>query len=215
MLNKWQPYLFWIMLTFLAVGYFYPPIGGAALICMLAPVAVAARRGRYWCGNWCPRGSFYDHVASRFSPHRPVPAVFQSRGFRLFMVLFILTVFSVQMYFAWGQPAAIGLVFLRLIMVTTLAGLILAAIYHERTWCNFCPMGTMASWLSRRKMPLQVADTCVRCNLCTRACPLGLTPYAAQDGLFSHPDCLKCGRCIAACPRGVLRGPLASSKSAA
>lgn len=215
MFNKWQPYLFWIMLAFLAIGYFYPVLGVAALICMLAPVVVAVRRGRYWCGNWCPRGSFYDYVLSKFSPHRPVPPALTSRSFRLFMVLFILTVFSVQIYFAWGQPAAIGMVFIRLILVTTMVGMVLAALYHERAWCNFCPMGTMAAWLSKRKMPLQVADACARCGLCARACPFGLTPYAAKGGLFSHPDCLKCGRCIAACPHQVLQGPIAAPKSAA
>lgn len=207
MFNKLQPYLYWIMLAFLAVGYFYPAIGVLALICMLAPVAVAAWRGRYWCGNWCPRGSFYDHVLSRISPHRPAPRLLKSRAWRLFMVLFILTVFTVQMYFAWGRAAAVGLVFIRLIVLTTLAGMILAVFYHERTWCNFCPMGTMASWLSKRRLPLEVTDDCARCGLCSRACPLGLTPYDAENGLFSHPDCLKCGRCIAACPRRALQAP--------
>lgn len=204
MRSTWQPYLFWVLLIFLAVGYFYPAVGVAALICMLAPVVVAVRRGRYWCGNWCPRGSFYDHVVQKISPHRPIPAWLKTRWFRLFMVLFILTAFSVQMYFAWGDIGAMGLVFIRLILLTTLVGILLALVYHERTWCAFCPMGTLASWLSRRKMPLQVADTCTGCRLCAKTCPFGLTPYTSKAGLFSHPDCLKCGRCVAVCPRHAL-----------
>lgn len=32
------------------------------VICMLAPVLLAPFKGRYWCGNFCPRGSFYDNV---------------------------------------------------------------------------------------------------------------------------------------------------------
>ena len=38
--------LYWILLAYLVVGAFYPIIGLLALICMVAPVAFAMRRGR-------------------------------------------------------------------------------------------------------------------------------------------------------------------------
>ena len=46
--------LYWILFAYLAIGYFYPVIGLLALICMIAPVAFAVKRGRWWCGNACP-----------------------------------------------------------------------------------------------------------------------------------------------------------------
>lgn len=95
--------LYWILLAYLVVGAFYPIIGLLALICMVAPVAFAMRRGRWWCGNACPRGSLYDRILSKYSPHRPIPKFVRSFGFRLFMVLFIFTMFGIQMYFAWGD----------------------------------------------------------------------------------------------------------------
>ncbi len=206
MRNRWQPYLFWILLAFLALGFIYPAIGVIAIICMLAPVAVAPFKGRYWCGNLCPRGSFYDHVLGRFSPQRPIPSFFRSRGLRVFMLAFIMTVFSVQMYFAWGDPAAMGMVFINLIFVTTVVGVILGFLYHQRTWCAFCPMGTLASWLSRGARPLKVAPSCVGCGLCTKACPLQLKPQDAKEaGAFTDGDCLKCDRCTAVCPKQALR----------
>ena len=50
---------------------------------------MAVRKGRYWCGHFCPRGSLYDQVISRFSPHKPIPKFVRSKGFRIFMLCFI------------------------------------------------------------------------------------------------------------------------------
>ncbi len=205
MRNKLQPYLFWILLAFLAVGFVYPAIGLVAIVCMLAPVIIAPFKGRFWCGNWCPRGSFYDHALARLSPKRPIPPFFRSKGLRVFMLAFIMTVFSVQTYYAWGDLAAMGLVFINLIFVTTVVGVILGAVYHQRTWCAFCPMGTLASWLSRGAMPLKVAPSCVSCGLCAKACPLQLQPQRGKEaGTFTDGDCLKCDRCTAVCPKKAL-----------
>lgn len=208
MKSKLQPYLFWILLVFLAVGIVYPAVGVIALICMLAPVVVSFYKGRFWCGNFCPRGSFYDNVLAKFSPQKPIPPIFKSTGLRVFMVLFIMAVFSVQMYSAWGDLSAMGAVFIRIILITTLVGIGLGLLYHQRTWCSFCPMGTMASWVSSMKkpMPLMVADSCVNCKLCTKVCPMQLAPYTAKGSAegFTHSDCLKCGRCVDKCPKKAL-----------
>ena len=84
-----SPSLYWILIAYLVIGFFYPAIGIIALICMIAPVAFAVRKGRWWCGNACPRGNFYDRLISRYSPHKPIPAFVRRKGFRIFMVLFI------------------------------------------------------------------------------------------------------------------------------
>lgn len=203
-----QSYLFWILLIFLTAGLLYPAIGLAAIICMLAPVLLARYKGRYWCGNFCPRGSFYDQVIAKISPGKPIPAIFRSFGLRLFMVFFIMGVFGVQMYGAWGDAAAMGAVFVRIILITTIVGILLGVMYHQRTWCSFCPMGTMASWISAkaRPMPLMAADSCINCKLCTKACPLQLSPYSAKGSPegFAHSDCLKCSRCVEKCPKKAL-----------
>ena len=144
-----QPYMFWLFLIFLGVGVFYPAVGVAALICMLAPVGVAFWRGRWWCGNLCPRGSFYDQVLRRVSPQKRTPAFFRHPWFRAAMVLFLLGMFSRQLWLAWGDITAVGMVFLLLIGVTTLAAVLLGLVFNSRTWCNFCPMGTLAMLVTR------------------------------------------------------------------
>lgn len=203
-----QKHLFWIFLVFIGVGLIYPVIGLIAIVCMLAPVLLAPYKGRYWCGNFCPRGSFYDHILAKFSPKKPIPPFFRTKGFRTFMVLVIMTVFSVQMIYAWGDLSAMGAVFVRIIFVTTLVGVLLGLMYHQRTWCSFCPMGTLASWVSAKKkpLPLVVDSSCVSCKLCTKACPLQLSPYTSKGSNegFTHSDCLKCNRCVEKCPKKAL-----------
>lgn len=203
-----RPYLFWGLVAFLLTGIVYPVIGIAALICMVAPIVVAPFRGRFWCGNFCPRGSFYDHVLAKVSPKKEVPRFFSHPFFRGFMILFIMTVFSIQMYYAWGDIFAIGKVFVQIILITTIVGIILGVLFHHRTWCSFCPMGTLAAWISRWKkpFPLLVKDSCVSCKVCKKVCPMQIEPYSAkgrEEG-FLHQDCLKCARCVDKCPKKAL-----------
>ncbi len=206
--------LYWILIAYLAIGYFYPVIGIIALICMIAPVAFAVKRGRWWCGNACPRGNLYDRLLAKYSPHRPIPGFVRTFGFRLFMVLFIFTVFGVQMYFAGSNLNAIGRVFWNIIFVTTVIGVILSFIYAPRTWCSFCPMGTLSSWASPKNIPLpqrftniHVDDTCqMKCKSCARVCPMQLTPYDCRSEVsgYLHTDCIKCGKCVVACPLKIM-----------
>lgn len=103
--------LYWVLLIFIVVGFFYPIIGLLAIVCMVAPVVLSVFKGRYWCGHYCPRGSYYDKLISRVSRNRKIPDFVRSEGFRLFMLFFIFAVFGVQMYFAWGDWGAMGGVF--------------------------------------------------------------------------------------------------------
>ncbi|WP_455577566.1 4Fe-4S binding protein [Anaerosinus sp.] len=199
-----------ILLIFLVVGYFYPIIGFLALVCMVGPVIMAVKRGRYWCGHYCPRGNFYDKWIGKFSRTQRIPAIFRRQWFRIFMVIFIFMVFGFQMYNAWGDLAQMGAVFWRIVFVTTVVGILLGVIYRPRTWCSFCPMGTLSYWVSPKKKTksnafekIFVSDECVGCKVCTNECPLEIKVYRAKgdrDGLRNR-DCLKCGRCIAKCPK--------------
>ena len=200
--------LYWILLVYLVIGYFYPVTGFLAIICMIAPVAFAIRKGRWWCGNACPRGNFYDRVLAKYSPHKPIPTFVRTKGFRIFMVMFIFSMFGIQMYRAWGNWSDMGRVFWTIILITTIVGVILSFIYAPRTWCSFCPMGTLSSWVTPRKLPgnyrrIIVGEKCTtKCKLCSAVCPMQLKPYKSRNNEegFLHPDCIKCGCCVNGCP---------------
>jgi ferredoxin-type protein NapH len=199
-------YLYFILLSYLAAGLFLAPsIGIIAVICMLGPVLLAPFAGRKWCGNFCPRGSFEDHILSKFSRNKNIPAFLKSGYIRLFMVLLIMTVFSAGVYSAAGNIEAVGMVFLRIILITTIAGVILGYFFRHRTWCAICPMGTLAGLLSRFSMkPVMVTESCNNCGTCARICPMEHSPQKALSGEFNHPDCIKCGMCIDKCRKKAL-----------
>lgn len=207
--------LYWILFAYLVIGAIYPITGFAALICMIAPVAFSFSKGRWWCGNACPRGNMMDRLISKYSPHRPIPKWMRTRTFRLIMIGVIFTMFGIQLYYAWGDWEAMGRVFWNIVLATTIAGVILAFVYAPRTWCSFCPMGTMASWaapqneyVSKSYKSVHVEASCqMKCKSCARVCPMQLTPYESRgkEAGYRDADCIKCGKCTEACPTKVMR----------
>ncbi len=200
----WKKYAYIILLAYLLIGfYFYPVLGILAIVCMAAPVVMAIWKGRSWCGNFCPRGSLWDSVFSSINPSRKIPAWARGNHFRYGVLALVFGLFSWQVIQSWPSIEAIGRVFLRVIFITTLIGVFLALKYSPRTWCSFCPMGTLASLLSKGKKPIHVEASCVSCSLCAKACPMELSPYKHGES-FAEPDCIKCGICVEKCPKHAL-----------
>lgn len=171
---------------------------------MVAPIIVSIFKGRFWCGNLCPRGNFYDNVVFKFSNKRKVPKFLKSNYFRVVVVVVMLSMFASGINKSWGNIYGIGMVFYRMIILTTIIGIILSFFYNQRIWCNFCPMGTISSFVSKfrkNKKVLQVSLECVSCKLCEKKCSLGIVPYEYKGDLLNHPDCIQCGKCVMVCPK--------------
>lgn len=119
------------------------------------------------------------------------------------------------MYFAWGDWNAMGRVFWNIITITTVVGVVLSFIYAPRTWCSFCPMGTLSSWVTPKKAPfpkvftsVNVDSSCrMKCKSCARVCPMQINPYESRGSEtgYLHVDCIKCGKCVAACPLKIMK----------
>lgn len=167
-----------IFIGFLGVGIFYPVIGVAALVCMLAPVVTAFFKGRMWCGNFCPRGSFNDRLLSKISRQVRIPHFFRNPWFRVGFLILLLSGFAVQFLLAWGSLEAIGVVLVRMIIITTLMGIALGVSFNQRAWCAICPMGTAAHYISKfkseKKRMQKTAAQCggaESCSMCSKGCP--------------------------------------------
>ncbi|MFC1736815.1 4Fe-4S binding protein [Candidatus Hydrogenedentota bacterium] len=102
-----------------------------------------------------------------------------------------------------------GRVFWVMCVVTTGTGVILGILIHQRSWCAFCPMGTMQSALGGKKSLLQIdTEQCIECGKCEKVCPIDLAIIVHKEsGVMTDPDCLKCPECIAACPQEALSWP--------
>lgn len=200
----------WVILfAFCIAGLFFPAVGVIAVICMLAPVIVSFFNGRFWCGNFCPRGSMNDIIISKISRRLRIPGLLKKQWFKLLILVLLMGGFAIQIHFAWGSINAVGMVFVRMILITTIIAIILGTIYNQRTWCTICPMGTMASYVARSKFVSKrakhvqfKAQKCVNCKVCSNKCPMGIDVLGHKNiGRVTHPDCIKCEVCINKCPK--------------
>jgi polyferredoxin len=134
----------------------------------------------------------------------------RSFGFRLFMVFFIFGMFGIQLSFVpWsegGLPmwAGIGKVFWTIIVMTTIVGVTLSFIYAPRTWCSFCPMGTISNWVAPKAAIKQAqSDACIDSAEREQARPKvkkAPLPKAFTNIHVSSACQMKCKQCARVCP---------------
>jgi len=86
--------------------------------------------------------------------------------------------------------------------VIVLAVTLVGAFFVERPWCRYaCPLGA-ASGLLGKLSPIYLkreGDACKVCQICTKACPMGLEVHTADT--IKNADCMTCLECVGACPR--------------
>ena len=198
-----------VVLLTIGLGWKYPLCGFSVPLVMLAGIIGGIFRGRYVCGNICPRGGFFDRILRWISRNRPIPNAIRNNTFRW---TFFATMMGFMVYRVSMNPADIyhwGKVFWMMCVITTAIGVVFGILIHQRSWCAFCPMGTMQNALGGRKKHMRIdKDLCVECGSCEKACPFNLAIIIHKDtGVIADPDCLKCSECIAACPKNALSHP--------
>jgi len=183
------------------LGYFIP-------LCMLLGIGIGLSKGRKWCDWFCPRGSFFDAMIKPISPPKEIPKFFKGLPLRIGMLSFLMLMMTFQIIKRWPNPYKIGMFFVILLTVTTVLGIILALLSHQRTWCCFCPIGSMANWVGRKRRPLKIdSKLCTECKLCHKVCPIQVAPFEfkkEETELIKDGDCLKCSLCVLACPKKAL-----------
>lgn len=203
-IKLWQRYSYIVFLIFVTLGTLYPLCALGAIVCMVGPIFLSLiGKGRFWCGNVCPRGSFYDNVLSKLRAGKPTPKILKSIFFRFIVIIFMFSMFGIGIYKNLNNALGIALVFYKIIVITSLIGIILSFIYNERSWCHFCPMGSIAALIckiKKRNISFHVKNTCLDCNLCSKTCPMNINPNAFKNSNITSADCILCGRCQMNCP---------------
>jgi polyferredoxin len=196
----------WVIVAITIIGgLFYPLLGFVVPVVMLTGIIGGFFKGRYVCGWLCPRGAFLDRILRPVSPEREIPAWLRGRVFRWVIFASLMGFMIWQISLNPGDAYHWGRVFVRICIITTAIGVVLALFVNPRTWCSFCPVGTMQSAVGGSKAPLKIDDGCVECRACERACPMSLAIVdRGENGELRLPDCLKCSECQLACPKNLL-----------
>jgi polyferredoxin len=144
--------IIWIALPFyIAGGFFYPETGIAAVACMAAPVLTAFFSGRKWCGSYCPRGSFLDFFLKEIRAPFIHSRFFKRKTVKWTFFALMMAAFGAQLSFAFIRNESAGMIFIRMVTVTSIIAVVLGALFGRRTWCAVCPMGTLAGIASRKR----------------------------------------------------------------
>ena len=198
---KITPYFGIIVLIVSIGGIFYPKLGLLLLLVFASLMIIAPFRGRWFCGNLCPRGSFVDFWLAPLSRKMKIPARFRSMWLRVPIFLLLMGFMVYRIVKTAGIVDKMGMVFVTLCILTTSVAILFGVIIAPRAWCSFCPMGTLQRAIGGRRYQLKLdADKCIDCGRCQRVCPMQLPVQEIVD----KPDCIKCGRCVEACPKGAL-----------
>jgi polyferredoxin len=198
-----------IMVAVLTLGWRFPLLGFVVPIAMAAGVVGGLFRGRWICGNLCPRGSFLDSWFSLVAAKKDIPALLKNRPLRWTVATALMSFMVYRLAQNPGDINHLGLVFWQMCFITTLIAVFLGIRYSARSWCNVCPVGTMAGSMGGKKYPLQIDSSCKACGLCEDSCPMQLEiARYRHTGNHEEADCIKCSACMQTCPReGVLSWP--------
>lgn len=212
----------WVVTILVALGgQWVPELGLLVPLIMLTLSLMSLFRGRYWCGNFCPHGSFFDTFVFPVSRNLGVPKIFRSRVFVFFFFFFFLLQLGRRFFLTFGDlhhfSRQVGFIFSSTYLMVLILGGLAGFFFQARAWCYFCPMGTLQLFFYRlgqalgltrgeKKITITKKEECRLCGKCARACPLHLTPYqnVNKEGEFDDENCIRCQFCVQNCLLGIL-----------
>lgn len=215
----------WLLVLLIAGGgMFVPKLGLLLIPIMITLIGISLFRGKYWCGNLCPHASLFDFVMLPFAPLKKIPDFFKSVYWRGAFFLFFMAMFTrklvnvIGFYGDYDFLDKLGTIFSFNYLLPTVIGITLGLFINPRTWCTFCPMGTMQALSYKfgkvlkinQKTDLKIVmhdqDKCRECGICAMVCPMQLAPYQEVDGngVFNNEACIKCSVCVSSCPVKIL-----------
>ncbi len=200
-MRKITPYLGIIVLIVSIGGIFYPKLGYFLLLVFASLMVIAPFRGRWFCGNLCPRGSFVDFWLGPISRRLKITPYLRSMWIRVPIFIALMGFMIFRIVQTQGVTDKVGMVFVTLCILTTSVAILFGVLIAPRTWCSFCPMGTLQRIMGGSKYQLKVdREKCIDCKKCQKVCPMQLPVNEIRD----LPDCIKCARCIEVCPKEAL-----------
>lgn len=215
----------WMFTVLVAIGGQWEPKLGLLVVLIMAGLIITSLfSGRYWCGNICPHGSLFDSLILSISKNKQIPKIFKSKsviiGFLIFFMWnFIRKILKIVPF--WGTYDFLdkfGFIFSNTYLMVMIVGGLFAVFINPRTWCQFCPMGSMqkisyfigkklgVTKKTNKKVTIENKDKCKSCGKCEKVCRFQLSPYLDfnKNNQFDDINCIKCSTCVVNCPIGIL-----------
>ncbi len=186
---------------------------GPLLVGMAIPVLVAFLLGRVFCAWICPI-SFLSEVTDWLirilsrKKYRKTRIMFPRRMLWASLVceIALAMIAGVPIFVFLSPPGLVGRELMMVILFKTVAveGVIVLAVMtmhllSPRLFCrHLCPLGGLLGCIgARRRLYVEFnVENCIKCGMCSKACPLALDP---KNGQASSAYCWNCGDCIDSC----------------
>jgi len=215
----------WLFTLLVAIGGLWEPkLGLLVILIMTGLIVTSFFTGRYWCGNFCPHGSLFDRLLLPISKNIKIPKFLKSKPMMIGFFGFFMFNFSrkiIKISKLWGSYAfldKLGLIFANTYLMVLIIGGLLAIFTNPRTWCQFCPMGSLQKLSytlgktfdipkkTEKKVTISDKSKCYNCGKCSKVCPFQLTPHLewSDKNQFDNINCIKCSTCIENCPAKIL-----------
>lgn len=215
----------WLFTLLVAIGgLWYPKLGLLVIPIMITMVIMSFFKGRYWCGNYCPHSSLFDSLLYPISKNHNFPKFFKSKIFGIAVFIgfcYMLTSKFIKVSSTFGTASfldKLGFIFVSSYLMVTIVGGALSIFISSRTWCNFCPMGTLQKLSYKlgkilkvnkktdKKVTIASTNMCLGCGMCSKVCPMQLEPYKkfSDKNQFNDNNCIRCSTCIKNCPVKIL-----------
>ena len=204
--------------AFVIDGGWLRRVAPSALVLFVIVLVMTLLVGRVFCGWICPLGTVGEWTAQigrrlGIKPRSLPPSI--DRPLRWLKYVGLLAIITgtwrlgtlvwrdLDPWVAWMHlSAGWSEVAERPWAFVALFGLVIgASLLIERFWCRYlCPLGAALAPLQKLALVKvrREETTCISCEACNDACPVGLEPLATER--VKSAECLACGRCVEACP---------------
>ncbi len=215
----------WLLTVIVAFGGLYEPkLGLIVPLIIIGLTGTSLFRGRFWCGNVCAHGSLYDNILLEYSNNTKIPKLFRSKILIIAFFLWMGIKLSYKSFTVFSNFEGmqlldkLGFIFVSTYIMVFIISVPIGLIFTPRTWCQFCPMGTIQKvsyklgkilGINKKtdvKISIESKSLCHTCGKCSRVCPMQLEPYLEFDknNQFSNENCIKCSTCVQNCPAKIL-----------
>src|SRR6056297_718560 len=122
-LAKIRPYLGTLVIIVSLGGLWYPVLGYFMLVVMGTLFITSIFRGRWFCGNLCPRGSYFDYGIIKISKKRKIRSSVSSMWVRVpvFTAMITFMMYRISVTFAAQNTfELIGTILVSMCIMTTI-----------------------------------------------------------------------------------------------